>query len=156
MLLFLGNQESSINFKDNWYPYRQDSTFLYYFGLNLPGLHALIDLDSVEEIIFGDELTLDEIVWRGPQPTMADMSAKVGILDTRPLEKMKAYLSQREVHYLPAYRPEHILFLTSLLDRSYTEVDLEYSVSFIKVVAAQRAVKSPEELLSYLVSKALM
>ena len=79
---------------------------------------------------------------------MAAMSAKVGIIDTRPLEKMKAYLSQREVHYLPVYRHEHVVFLTSLLDRSYTEVDLEYSVSFIKVVAAQRAVKSPEELLS--------
>ena len=148
VLLFLGNQESSINFKDNWYPYRQDSTFLYYFGLNFPGLHALIDLDSGEEIIFGDDLTIDEIVWKGPQPSMTAMSAKVGILDTRPLEKMKAYLSQREVHYLPVYRPEHVVFLTSLLDRSYTEVDLEYSVSFIKVVAAQRAVKSPEELLS--------
>ena len=148
VLLFLGNKESSINFKDNWYPYRQDSTFLYYFGLNLPGLHALIDLDSGKEIIFGDDLTLDEIVWTGPQPTIAEMSAKVGIKDTYTLDKMTAYLSHREVHYLPVYRPEHTVFMASLFNRSYAEIDLGYSLSFIKEVAAQRAVKSPEELSS--------
>ena len=148
VLLFLGNQESSINFKDNWYPYRQDSTFLYYFGLNLPGLHALIDLDSGQEIIFGDDLTLDEIVWTGPQPTIAAMSAKVGILDTRPLEKITICLFKREVHFLPVYRPEHAVLMASLLGLSYTEIDLGYSVPFIKAVAAQRTIKSSEELSS--------
>ena len=148
VLLFLGNQESSINFKDNWYPYRQDSTFLYYFGLNLPGLHALIDLDSGQEIIFGDDLTLDEIVWTGPQPTIAAMSAKVGILDTRPLEKITTCLFKREVHFLPVYRPEHAVLMASLLGLSYTEIDLGYSVPFIKAVAAQRTIKSSEELSS--------
>ena len=148
VLLFLGNQESSINFKDNWYPYRQDSTFLYYFGLNLPGLHALIDLDSGQEIIFGDDLTLDEIVWTGPQPTIAAMSAKVGILDTRPLEKITICLFKREVHFLPVYRPEHAVLMASLLGLSYTEIDLGYSVPFIKAVAGQRTIKSSEELSS--------
>ena len=60
--LFLGNRESGINFKDNWYPFRQDSTFLYYFGVNLPGLYAIIDVDNDEEIIFGDELTIKTYV----------------------------------------------------------------------------------------------
>ncbi|MBA4302439.1 Aminopeptidase P, N-terminal domain [Algoriphagus alkaliphilus] len=57
LLLFLGNEESSVNFKDNWYPFRQDSTFLYFFGLNMPGLAAVIDIERDVEIIFGDNLT---------------------------------------------------------------------------------------------------
>ena len=148
VLLFLGNKESSINFKDNRYPYRQDSTFLYYFELNLPGLYAIIDLDSDKEIIFGDDLNLEEIVWSGPQITIAEMCEKVGIQDTYPINKMSAYLSHREIHYLPVYRLVHIVFMASLLNRSYSEIGMGYLVRFIKGVATQRAVKSFEEISS--------
>ncbi len=66
LLLFMGNEESSMNYRDNWYPFRQDSSFLYYFGLDLAGLVALIDLDNNREIIFGNELSIDDIIWTGP------------------------------------------------------------------------------------------
>ena len=68
VLLFLGNDEQGLNYEDNTFRYRQDSTFLYYFGLSFAGLSALIDIDEDKEIIFGDELTIDHIIWMGIQP----------------------------------------------------------------------------------------
>ena len=70
VLLFLGNDEQGLNYEDNTFRYRQDSTFLYYFGLSFAGLSALIDIDEDKEIIFGDELTIDHIIWMGIQPTL--------------------------------------------------------------------------------------
>ena len=65
LLIFPGNKETGMNYKDNWYPFRQDSTFLYYFGMNLPDLYVLIDLDNDKEILFGDDLTPEDFVWVG-------------------------------------------------------------------------------------------
>ena len=72
LLLFLGNDESGMNYADNTYHFRQDSTFLYFFGLPYAGLSAIIDIDNDKEIIFGDELTIDAIVWMGTQPTLKE------------------------------------------------------------------------------------
>lgn len=74
VLLFLGNDEQGLNYEDNTFRYRQDSTFLYYFGLSFAGLSALIDIDEDKEIIFGDELTIDHIIWMGIQPTLHEKS----------------------------------------------------------------------------------
>lgn len=74
ILLFLGNDESGMNYEDNTYPFRQDSTFLYFFGLPYAGLAAVINIDEDKEIIFGDELTIDQIVWMGTQPTLKEKS----------------------------------------------------------------------------------
>jgi Xaa-Pro aminopeptidase len=93
LILFLGNEESSMNYKDNWYPFRQDSNLLYYFGLNTAGLAAVIDIDSGEEIIFGNELTIDDIVWTGPLPTVSEMSSAVGIEKTQPFNAIVAVLA---------------------------------------------------------------
>ena len=79
VLLFLGNDEQGLNYEDNTFRYRQDSTFLYYFGLSFAGLSALIDIDEDKEIIFGDELTIDHIVWMGTQPTLHEKASAVGI-----------------------------------------------------------------------------
>ena len=83
VLLFLGNDEQGLNYEDNAFRYRQDSTFLYYFGLSFAGLSAIIDIDEDKEIIFGDELTIDHIVWMGTQPTLKEKSERVGIRDFR-------------------------------------------------------------------------
>lgn len=72
ILLFLGNAESSMNYADNTYPYRQDSTFLYFFGSDYAGLSAVLDVEENKDIIFGDELTLDDIVWMGTQPSIRE------------------------------------------------------------------------------------
>ena len=84
LLLFLGNEESGMNYEDNTYPYRQDSSFLYFLGLSYAGLGAVIDIDEDREIIFGDELTIDHIVWMGTQPTLHEKAQSVGIRETLP------------------------------------------------------------------------
>lgn len=93
ILLFLGNEESSMNYADNTFHFRQDSTFLYFFGLDHAGLAAIIDLDSGEETIFGNDLTIDDIVWMGTHPTIKDRCEKVGIDKSYPLAKLQESLN---------------------------------------------------------------
>ena len=94
VLLFLGNDEQGLNYEDNTFRYRQDSTFLYYFGLSFAGLSALIDIDEDKEIIFGDELTIDHIVWMGTQPTLHEKASAVGISETRPFSRHRRLSAQ--------------------------------------------------------------
>jgi Xaa-Pro aminopeptidase len=110
--LFLGHNEAPMNYPDNYYYFRQNSTFLYFFGLDQPGLNAIIDFESGEATLFGNDFTLDDIVWMGPQPTLAERAASVGISDTRPATAFGEYLirirqSGREIHHLPEYRGEN-------------------------------------------------
>ena len=93
LLLFLGNDESGMNYADNTYTFRQDSTFLYYFGLDHAGLCAMIDIDNDKEIIFGNELTIDDIVWMGTQPTLVERSAEVGVSETMPISSLSIFSS---------------------------------------------------------------
>jgi len=149
LLLFFGNDESGINYADNCYTFRQDSTFLYYFGLPFAGLSAVIDIDNDRDIIFGDELTIDDIVWMGTQPSLRDRSELAGIQVVMPLKDLDVYLKKavsagRAVSYLPPYRPEHKLKLQALLgvkpDGEKPDID------FIKAVVNQRNHKSAEEI----------
>lgn len=120
LLLFLGNGVASMNYRDNNYPFRQDSTFLYLFGLDYEGLAAVIDVDNDKTIIFGDELTIDDIIWTGVQPTIAEKAAEVGITETRPLSALELYIEEalgrkQAVHFVPAYRGHNLLWLQHLL-----------------------------------------
>ncbi|MDR2118517.1 MAG: aminopeptidase P family protein [Tannerellaceae bacterium] len=147
LLLFLGNNESGMNYADNTYPFRQDSTFLYFFGLPYAGLNAVIDIDRDREIIFGDELTMDAIVWMGTQPSLREKGESVGIADIRPSGEIAAYLAGQKagaVHYLPTYRAEHQVKLFSWLN--VRPGDEKPSVSFIQGVVNQRNYKSAEEI----------
>lgn len=144
-VLLLGNEESSINFKDNWYPFRQDSTFLYYFGINLPGLSAIIDIDNDREIIFGNELTIDDIVWTGPQPSLSHLAEKVGVKEVLPSSRIIDHLSANTA-FLPPYRPEHTIKISEWTGITHAEANSQYSVPLIKAISKQRAVKSAEEL----------
>ena len=149
VLLFLGNDEQGLNYEDNAFRYRQDSTFLYYFGLSFAGLSAIIDIDEDKEIIFGDELTIDHIVWMGTQPTLKEKSERVGIRETLPSAGIISYLHKavqkgQTVHYLPPYRPEHKLKLMDWL--GIPPARQEGSVPFIRAVVAQRNYKSAEEI----------
>lgn len=149
LLLFLGNDEQGLNYEDNTFRYRQDSSFLYFFGLSAAGLSAIIDIDEDREIIFGDELSIDYIVWMGTQPTLRDKAAQVGITDTRPAAEVADYLKKaqaagRTIHYLPPYRGEHKLKLMEWLGQMPAQQ--EASVPFIKAVVAQRNYKTAEEI----------
>lgn len=148
VLLFLGNDEQGLNFEDNAFRFRQDSTFLYYFGLAFSGLSAIIDIDEDKEIIFGDELTMDAIVWMGQQPTLKEKSESVGVRCTMPSDQVGEYLHQcaakgKTIHYLPPYRAEHKIKLQSLLGAPFGHQ--EGSIPFIRAIVAQRNHKSAEE-----------
>lgn len=151
LILFLGNEESPMNYADNCYHFRQDSTFLYYFGINFPGLAALINVDSGQEIIFGNDYTIDHIVWMGPQPTIAERSEKCGIshvLSTSELIKIVSEAHRRgmEIHFLPPYRAEHKIVLQNLLGLHPEETAYKSSLKLIKAVVSQREIKSAEEI----------
>jgi Xaa-Pro aminopeptidase len=120
LLLFLGNGVASMNYRDNNYPFRQDSTFLYLFGLDYEGLAAVIDVDNDKTIVFGDELTIDDIIWTGVQPTIAEKAAEVGVTQTCPMSALEKYVDEalgrrQSVHFIPAYRGHNLLWLQHLL-----------------------------------------
>ena len=149
VLLFLGNDEQGLHYEDNTFRYRQDSTFLYYFGLSFAGLSVIIDIDEDKEIIFGDELTIDHIVWMGTQPTLKEKSGRVGITEVMPSAEIMNYLHKavrkgQTVHYLPPYRAEHKLKLMEWL--GIPPARQKGSVPFIRAIVAQRSYKSAEEV----------
>lgn len=149
ILLFLGNDEMGLNYEDNAFRYRQDSSFLYYFGISNAGLSAIIDIDEDREIIFGDELSIDMIVWTGILPTLHAQALEVGVSDTRPALEVVDYLKKakkagREVHYLPPYRPEHRIKLLEWLSLPLN--DQKGSIPFIRAIVKQRNHKGAEEI----------
>ncbi|PVH27099.1 aminopeptidase P family protein [Sphingobacterium corticibacter] len=149
ILLFLGNIENPINFEHNTYPFRQDSTFLYYFGLAVPALVGLIDLDENKEIIFGREATIDDLVWTGPQESLSDRAARVGVTETAPISSLAEYIGRaiaqnRTIHFLPPYQSANKLLLSELLNQ--TPSQLQPSVSLIRAVAQQRSIKEAQEV----------
>ena len=111
ILLFMGNVDSPMNYTDNIFPFRQDSTFLYYFGLDHPGFTAIIDIDENKEMIFGEDFSVDDIVWTGPQKTTSQLAKSIGVNNTAPTSKLdkiikSAISSGRNVHSLPQYSHE--------------------------------------------------
>ena len=151
LLLFLGNGETGMNYADNIYHFRQDSTFLYYFASDYAGLAAIIDIDEDKEIIFGDELTIDDIVWTGVQPTIKEKCERVGISDTMPMSQLAVYLKKAQakgqtIHFLPPYRGEHQVWLQELLGIVPAEQKAAVSMKFVKAVINQRNYKSAEEI----------
>ena len=152
LVLLLGNDESPMNYADNGYHFRQDSSFLYYFGIDFPGLTGVIDVDNNQQIIFGNDFSIDDIVWMGPQTSMAERTLEAGIektLSTSELPKMlhEAQKKGREIHFLPPYRPENILKLQQLLFLHTETIQSKASLKLIKAVVSQREIKSLEEII---------
>ena len=151
LILFLGNNEAPMNYTDNGYRFRQDSTFLYYFGLDFPDLAAIIDVDENKETIFGNDFTIDDIVWMGPQPTIKARAAKSGIKLTATLDDLYTVCSTavkqgRKVHFIPQYRQDNILTIHKLLGVAPKRVNDYASTKLIKAIAEQRYIKSKEEI----------
>jgi Xaa-Pro aminopeptidase len=151
LLLFWGNNYCGMNYADNEYPYRQDSTFLYLFGLDFAGLAAVIDVDNDRTIIFGDELTIDDIVWTGPQPTLAEQATEVGVTETRPLAQLPEVIaaarrSGQKIHFLPPYRGDHRVWLQELLGLAPAAQADAASLDLIYALVDMRNHKAPEEI----------
>ena len=151
LLLFLGHGESPMNYADNPYHFRQDSSFLYYFGLDQPELAVVLDVDEGSTTIFGDELTIDHIVWMGDLPTIAERATDAGVTNTRPRAALvdvvkSAVATGRPVHFLPPYRADNSILLSGLLGIPITALADNASVEFIRAVVDQRSIKSDEEV----------
>jgi Xaa-Pro aminopeptidase len=151
LVLFLGNEDSSINYKDNHYPFRQDSNFLYFFGLKKPGLAALIDIENDTEILFGNNKTVNDIIWEGKQPGMDALSAQAGVERHLPFADIAAYLQaarnkHSKIHFLPPYRAEHEHKLLAWLAMQPAHLQEAISGEMIRAIVSQRSYKDQEEI----------
>ncbi len=149
--LFIGNVEAPMNYPGNTYHWRQDSDFLYFFGLDLPGLTGVIDFDSHEEFIFGNDVDIDDIIWMGPQPTIAGLSESVGVKKAHPVTGLKEFIGKaleggRTVHFLPPYRAETKMTLGALLHENPCQMRSKASEELIKAVIALRSLKEDCEI----------
>lgn len=149
--LFLGNDESPMNYADNTYRFRQDSSFLYYFGLDTAGLAATIDLDEGAETLYGPELTVEDFVWTGPLSSLKDRAALAGVERVMAPSRLAEDLARirqagRAIHFLPPYQPANKLKLLAWLGVPPDRTSAEASVPFIRAVVEQRSIKSPEEV----------
>lgn len=152
LILLFGNEESPMNYADNTYHFRQDSTFLYYFGIPQPGLVAVIDIENDREIIFGDDYTIDDIVFMGPQPTIVEKAESCGVADAQPTIKLAVTLDGAKqmgqlIHFLPLYRHENKIKLQELIGIAPKEVATKFSVDLVKAVVSQREFKTEEEII---------
>ena len=151
IVLFPGNTDVPFNYPANTYSFRQDSTFLYYFGLQEPGLSAVMDLDEGSECLFGDDCTMKDIIWMGRQPTMQEKAVSVMMTQTQPYSALSGVLQRaqqqgRAIHFLPPYRAETKIHLSELLGLPLDKLRDNASTSLIKAVVKMRMVKEPQEI----------
>jgi Xaa-Pro aminopeptidase len=147
-ILFPGSEESPVNYPDNCYRFRQDSSFLYYFGIQEPGLAASLDLGSAKATLYADEQSLDSMVWSGPRPGAGDFAAACGADAVRPRKALQADLSALKgpLHLLPQYRGETILYLAEDLGLDTATIRHGTSLALTQAVIAQREVKEAQEV----------
>lgn len=151
IILLLGNVDSPMNYADNTYYFRQDSSFLYFFGLDFQKLAGVIDVESGDEIIFGDDVEIEDIIWMGPQITLKEKAAEVGISKAEPYKNLqsiieKAIQAGRKIHFLPPYRAENKILLNDLLGISISKLKAYSSLELIKAIVALRSVKEEQEI----------
>lgn len=151
LVLLLANNESSMNYSANTYHYRQDSNFLYFYGIDLPGLVGIIDIDSGNDYLYGNNIDIDDIIWMGKQPTIDELAAKSGIKNTASLSKLTEVINSaikqgKIIHFLPPYRADNKLYLESLLGIHPSRQKEYSSVELIKAIVALRSIKDRYEI----------
>ncbi len=151
VVLLLGNIDVSMNYPANTYRFRQDSNFLYFFGLDVQNLIGMIDIDSGQEILFGDNLELDDIIWMGPQESIQEKGLKVGVASTKPRGEIFAIVEKmiqdgRKIHFIPPYRTENKLFLDKLLGIKPSYQKQYASIPLIKSIVSLREIKEEVEI----------
>ena len=149
LIVLPGNDNAPMNYRGNVYAFRQDGSFLYYVGLDEPGLALTVDADTGEATLYGHDPTLDDVIWEGPLIPLSERAAAAGLSRTAPPEALAdavkaARDAGRIVHILPPYRGDQSLRLGRLLGVSPYE--LQPSEALIDAVIAQRLVKTEEEL----------
>ena len=149
LIVLLGNNEAPMNYPANTYKFRQDSSFLYFYGQHRDGLCGVIDADNGQEWLLGDEIDIDDIIWYGSVDSVADMAAECGVQAHAPMAKLAELVAEalkagRKVHYLPPYRYDHKIQLADLT--GLHPYRLAPSQQLIDAVVALRSKKSAEEI----------
>ncbi len=151
IILFLGNSEAPANYLGNCYKFRQDSSFLYFFGINDPDFAAVIDVEKGEEIVFGNDVSIDDIIWMGPQKSVAEKAAQFGVKKTKKFSDLSKYIAsalkaKKQIHYLPPYRSQTKILLSELLGLPISALKENSSDKLIKAIVSQRIVKDKYEI----------
>lgn len=152
IIIIFGNNESPCNYPSNgYYPFRQDSSFLYYFGLNRDGLVGVIDIDNNSETVFGNDIDIEDIVWYGSVDSVHDLAAQVGVEHTAPMRALKntcneALRQKRRIHFLPPYRHDIMIQIFDLLGIHPVQQKEAASMELIKAVVSMRSVKEQQEI----------
>lgn len=149
--LFTGNVDSPMNYPANPFHFRQDSDFLYFFGLDIAGLAGVIDFDSGEDYIFGNDFDVDDIIWMGPQPLISELALKAAVTNTGQMDKLagviaSALSSGRKIHFLPPYRGENKMTLGALLKENPCQMKSMASEELVRAVVALRSIKEACEI----------
>ncbi len=149
--VFMGNVDSPMNYSGNTLHFRQDSSFLYFFGLDMPGLTGVIDFNDGKDYIFGDDIDIEDIIWMGPQPSMKENAAQVGVENVLPVKELTGFLqkalqSGRKLHYLPMYRGETKILFESFSGIRIADQPDKISVELIKAVVSLRNIKDKFEI----------
>ena len=152
IIILFGNNESPCNFPANgYYPFRQDSTFLYYFGLQRDGLVGVIDIDNDIETLVGNDIDIEDIVWYGSVNSMHDMAESVGVKNTAPMKSLKiicndAMRQKRRIHFLPPYRHDIKIQIFDLLGIHPVQQKESASMALINAVVKMRSTKEQQEI----------
>ncbi len=151
LVLLPGNDLMAMNYPDNHFHFRQDSSFLYYFGLDHPGMIGIIDIDNDNDILFGKKPTMEDVIWSGDQPTLDELGNSVGVINTKEVTDLKSVIEtaqnhKRKIHFLPTYQGGQQIKLSNWLKINVGEVEQGVSIDLIKAVISQRSFKSEEEV----------
>lgn len=152
IIILFGNNDSPANYPNNAYsPFRQDSSFLYYFGQKRDGLVGIIDIDNDMETLIGDDISVEDIVWYGSVDSVHDMAQQVGVANTAPMKTLKticndALRQKRKIHFLPPYRFDIKLQVFDLLGIHPNQQKESASMDLIKAVVKMRSAKEPQEI----------
>ena len=152
VIILFGNNESPANFPANgYYPFRQDSSFLYYFGLQRDGLVGVIDIDNDTETLVGDDIDIDDIVWYGSVNSVSNMAESCGVKNSAPMKQLQvicnnALRDKRQVHFLPPYRHDTMIQIFDLLGIHPNQQREQASLELINAVVKQRSTKSQLEI----------
>lgn len=151
LVIILGNNDSPANYPNNCYTFRQDSSFLYFFGAKRDGLAGTIDIDNDKEYFLGNDIDIDDIVWYGSVESVRDMADMVGVAQAAPFNKLTELVAQakqtgQKIHFLPPYRHDHMILLEELLGIKPSQQKEASSMELIKAVVTLRSTKSDEEI----------
>jgi Xaa-Pro aminopeptidase len=151
LILLPGNVDAPANYAGNTYKFRQDSTFLYFFGLNIAGLVGLIDVEADTDCLYGEDFSVDDIIWMGPQPSLKELGERVGVGNTYTLFELQSIVNKairqgRKIHFLPPYRSHNRLQIENLLGIRACALENYMSVELIKAVVSLREIKTAEEV----------